>query len=71
MTNPMKQTYRIKELRKERGLTQKKLAEAVGYAQSVICDWEKGVSDPSAQAVIQLARFFQVSTDFLLGLTDF
>ena len=61
---------RLKELRKEKGLSQKALAEQLGYNQSMICFWEKGVNEPTESAIRKAALFFEVSADYLLGLTD-
>ena len=58
---------RLKELRTERGLTQKQLANTLGLAQSSIANWEADTKAPSAQALIILSRYFGVTTDYLLG----
>lgn len=47
------------------------MAKKIGYSQSVISDWEKGISDPSAKAIIALAQTLEVSADFLLGLREY
>ena len=57
---------RLKQLRFDNQLTQKKLAEQLNYSQSIICDWEKGTKEPNANAIQTLAKFFNVSTDYLL-----
>ena len=61
---------RLKELRLEKGLTQDKLAEATGLSQAALANWENGKRSPSALAIITLAKFFGVTTDYLLGVTD-
>lgn len=61
---------RIKELRIENGLTQPQLAEKVGVSKAVISFWENGINEPKASYVLKLAKCFNVSTDFLLGLND-
>ncbi len=61
---------RIKDLRKERNITQKELSNALQIAQSTISGWEKGLFEPTASAVVLLAKFFCVSSDYLLGLED-
>lgn len=61
---------RIKELRLERNLTQFEVAEAISTNQRNIGRWENGENEPSASYVKQLAAFFGVSTDYLLGLED-
>ena len=67
-----KVTYveRIKQLRKEDGITQTRLAEKIGVSQSAIDLWESGARVPNAIAVIKLAEYFQVTTDYLLGVSD-
>ena len=61
---------RLKELRLEKGLSQKALAEKLGYNQSMICFWERGVNEPTESAIRKAALFFEVSADFLIGLSD-
>ena len=61
---------RLKELRIEKNLTQKQLAEQLGYNQSMISFWEKGINEPTETAIRKAALFFQVSADYLLGLED-
>ena len=62
---------KLKELRKEKNISLIQLENAVGISKSSISDWENGKSIPNAKAVVALAKFFEVSTDYLLGLTDF
>ena len=59
---------RIKELRKEKGVSQMKLAKEIGYTQPAINDWEIGKRRPIIDAVIALAQFFDVSSDYLWGV---
>ena len=61
---------RLKELRLEKGYTQKQLATLIGYDQSMVARWEKGESEPTASAIKQLALVFNVTADYLLGLED-
>lgn len=61
---------RLVELRTERQLSQKELARRVGVSDSAVCFWETGVNEPKASYLLQLSKFFNVSTDYLLGLTD-
>ena len=62
---------RLKFLREEKGLTQKEVAEAIGFAQSAVAFWENGKRIPNAFAIVALAKFFYLSSDYLLGLTKF
>ena len=61
---------RIKDLRTERGLTQKQLADAVGIAYSTYGDYEQDDYFIPHTAVITLAKYFGVTADYLLGLSD-
>ena len=57
----------LKELRNEQGLTQIRLAKAIGVSQGTIYFWENGINEPTAYYVVALADFFDVSADELLG----
>lgn len=58
----------IRYLREQRGLTQADLAKKLGLTRSSVNAWEMGVSVPSVQYVIELAKIFKVSTDYILGV---
>lgn len=60
----------LTELRNERGLSQKELAEGIGVSQSAIAKIEPGRNEATASTVRKLAKFFGVSTDYLLELED-
>lgn len=62
---------RLKELRIEKGITQVQLAKTTGLSASAISSWENNTRVPNALAIITLARFFEVTTDYLLGESDF
>lgn len=59
---------RLKRLRKERGLTQAELGSRVGLSKAVVSKYENAIGYPSYDVLIQLAAFFRVSTDYLLGV---
>ncbi len=59
---------RIRCLREDKGMTQAGLSKVFGITRSSINAWEMGLSVPSTQYIVELAKFFSVSTDFLLGL---
>ena len=61
---------KVKLLRKERGLTQKQLADMVGVAVSAISAYEAGNRYPTYSGLVSLARIFHVSTDYLLGIAN-
>lgn len=58
---------RIKQLRKENGLTQSELGSKLGVIKQTISSWENGISNPSNESVATMASIFNVSTDYLLG----
>ena len=58
----------IKILRTEKGLSQMALSKATGISQTKIAHFELQVSEPRASDIIKLAKFFEVSADYLLGL---
>lgn len=66
----MKVALRIKELRLEKGFTQKKLAEMVGCSQPMIVIWEKEECEPTATAIVKLFEALGCTTDYLLGKSD-
>lgn len=61
---------RIKTLREQAGLTQAEVARSLGLSRSGVNAWEMGLSVPSTQYVVELAKKFDVSTDYLLGMED-
>ena len=66
----MRFNERLKELRKERQLSQMEVEDLTGVGQSSISAWERGEREPLAHQLIVLAAFFNCSVDYLLGLTD-
>lgn len=59
---------RLKQLRKERNLTQQQLADLIGVKNSVISFYEVGERTPSPDVMKKLALALHVSADYLLGL---
>ncbi len=62
---------KVKELRLEKGLSQAQLAKAIGVSQKAVDYWERNINEPKASYVISLAKFFNVSADFLLDLKEY
>lgn len=62
---------RLKELRKEKNMSQKALADVLNTTNSSVCDWERERNEPNLETLVKIAEFFDVSTDFLLGKTDY
>ncbi len=58
----------IKELRQKRGITQEEFSEALRVSVQTISRWENGVNAPDLSMLSQLAVYFKVTTDYLLGL---
>lgn len=61
---------RIKKLREEQSVSQIDLAKALFISQSSISEYESGNQQPPISMLIQLADFFDVNIDYLLGRTD-
>ena len=61
---------RLKELREDRGLSMKKLSELVNIGIASISRWEKEMTIVNGDQLIIFANFFNVSTDYLLGITN-
>ena len=61
---------RIRELREDRDLLQKDLANYLHCTQVAYSRYELGTRDIPTQALIELAKFHHTSTDYILGLTD-
>ena len=59
---------RIKTIREREGMTQSMLAKKLGITRSSVNAWEMGISTPSTPYIVELARIFNVSTDYLLGI---
>ncbi|MBN2193557.1 MAG: helix-turn-helix domain-containing protein [Polyangiaceae bacterium] len=60
---------RLLDLRRQRGLTQVQLAEALGSTQRAISYYETVADYPPAEVIVELARVLEVPTDVLLGVT--
>ena len=61
---------RLKELRTEKNLSQMELAKMTGLSAGAIGFWETEKRIPNAMAIITLAKYFNVTTDYLLGVAD-
>ncbi|MCL2771410.1 MAG: helix-turn-helix domain-containing protein [Firmicutes bacterium] len=60
----------LKLKRKERGLLQKDIAQAIGVSVKTISRFELGEREPSFEVLIKIANFFETSTDYLVGKVD-
>ena len=66
----MELKQRLKELRTERNMTQSDVAKLLNMSKMAISHWEKGNSEPSIEQLKILAKYFDVSIDYLVGYTD-
>lgn len=62
---------RVRELRKQKNISQMALAIRIGCSQNAISKIEKGESIPRAEWLVELSKYFGVSIDYILGLTDY
>ena len=61
---------RLKKLRKEKNLTQTDIAEMFNISTNAVYSWEVGKSQPSIEIITELAQYFGVTTDYLLGFNQ-
>lgn len=61
---------RIRDLREDRDLSQKELADMLSISQSTYSRYESGFLDIPSEILISLSRFYGVSADYILELTD-
>jgi transcriptional regulator with XRE-family HTH domain len=61
---------RLKTLRENHNMSQRKLSEVLGMGSTVVYFYESGKKLPSIEVLLKLSQYFNVSADYLLGLTD-
>lgn len=66
----IKTADRIKELRMNKNISQADLARAMYVTRSSVNAWEMGISIPSTEKIVELASFFHVTTDYIMGTDD-
>jgi len=62
---------RLKELRSEKGMTQKQLAALLSVSGNTVHAWECDLQEPSMSALKEISSIFNVSLDYLFGKTDY
>ena len=62
---------RLRELREDKKLSLMQLSKKVGISDTTLCRWENNKNDVKGEQLVVIATFFDVSTDYLLGLTDY
>lgn len=58
---------KLRELREQKGVTQKEVADAIGCTATVYSRYERGEREPDISTLCSLADYFKVSTDALIG----
>lgn len=64
------QLPRLKSLRQERGFKQITVSRELGLTQQTYSRYENGTLQPGIEVIVKLSKFYGVSTDYILGLTD-
>lgn len=62
--------FRLQALREDSDLTQEELAKALSISRTALTNYETGLREPSYSTLIDIADYFNVSLDYLLGRTD-
>ncbi len=60
----------LSQLRKERGISQKKAAQDLGVSQALLSHYEKGIRECGLEFVVRCAKYYSVTTDYLLGASE-
>lgn len=61
-------SQRLKELRQEKGVSQKEVAHRIGVTVSAYSNYEQGIREPSIEIIKKLCKFYDVTADYLLGM---
>ena len=60
----------LKQLRKEKGKTLKEVSAEIGVSLSAYSNYEQGIREPSYEILKKICAYFDVSSDYLLGIED-
>lgn len=66
----MEFSERLKNLRRQAGLTQVEVAEKLGISQPAYASWERGVKKPTQDNLVKIAQILNVSVDYLVGNSE-
>ena len=66
----MKYVKRIRDLREDHDLTQQQIADVLNTSQTMYARYERGANEMPIHHLVTLCRFYNVSADYILGLTD-
>lgn len=61
----------LKELRLEKGISQRKLGEDLGVVNQTISFWESGSREPDIDTLVKISKYFNVTIDYLVGNSTF
>ncbi|MBQ7783015.1 MAG: helix-turn-helix transcriptional regulator, partial [Oscillospiraceae bacterium] len=61
---------RIKELRLSKGYNMRQMATALNLPYTTYVNYEKGAREPSSEQILLIAKYFDVTTDFIMGRTE-
>lgn len=61
---------KLRELRIEKGLKQEELAQLFNVSKTTICQYETNKQEPNLTLLVEIAKYFKVTTDYLLGLEN-
>lgn len=61
---------RLKFLRKQKNVSQKEVANAIGITLSAYSNYEQGIREPNLQILVSICKYYEVSADYLLGIED-
>ncbi len=61
---------RLRDLREDKDLTQEQLVQILQMHKTTYTNYEQGKREPPFELIIKLAKFYQVSIDYIAGLTD-
>ena len=66
----MEFSERLKDLRKQSGLTQVGVAEKLGISQPAYASWERGAKKPTQENLVKIAQILNISVDYLVGNSE-
>ena len=61
---------RLRELRTEQGLSMMQLAKKLKVTDAAISNWENDINEPKISYLVDIAKFFNVTSDYLIGLEE-
>lgn len=61
---------RLKELRKSKKITIRELERRINMSNAIISQYENNLREPGMKAIIKLCKFYEVSSDYLLGIEE-